>query len=210
MSAMIDHLGEAKAEEWAKAVRANLARDPKGGDTDQIKGVAAGECEIAITNHYYYARLARSEKPDEKAVAERVGVGSTNQATGGRHGTTRGALGHPREHLRRRGAQERAEPRRRGQIPRVPGERRRAAVLRRRQQRMADRGRRAGGESGPEVVRSVQDRPAERRGARAQPAAVAEAVRPGRLEVDRSRGAASGAARAQDSPPEREQRHKAH
>jgi iron(III) transport system substrate-binding protein len=91
MGAMIDHLGEAKAEEWAKAVRANLARDPKGGDTDQIKGVAAGECEIAITNHYYYARLARSEKPDEKVVAERVGVIFPNQATWGTHVNISGA-----------------------------------------------------------------------------------------------------------------------
>jgi iron(III) transport system substrate-binding protein len=91
MGAMIDHLGEAKAEEWAKGVRTNLARDPKGGDSDQIKGVAAGECEIAITNHYYYARLARSHKPDEKAIAERVGVVFPNQATWGTHVNVSGA-----------------------------------------------------------------------------------------------------------------------
>ena len=91
MGAMIDHLGEAQAEGWAKAVRANLARDPKGGDTDQIKGVAAGECEIAITNHYYYARLARSAKPDEKAIADRVGVVFPNQATWGTHVNISGA-----------------------------------------------------------------------------------------------------------------------
>jgi iron(III) transport system substrate-binding protein len=91
MGAMIDHLGEAQAESWAKAVRANLARDPKGGDTDQIKGVAAGECEIAITNHYYYARLARSQKPDEKAIADRVGVVFPNQATWGTHVNISGA-----------------------------------------------------------------------------------------------------------------------
>jgi iron(III) transport system substrate-binding protein len=91
MGAMIDHLGEPKAETWARAVRANLARDPKGGDTDQIKGVAAGECEIAITNHYYYARLARSQKPDEKAIADRVGVVFPNQATWGTHVNISGA-----------------------------------------------------------------------------------------------------------------------
>ena len=91
MGAMIDHLGEAQAEAWARAVRANLARDPKGGDTDQIKGVAAGECEIAITNHYYYARLARSQKPDEKAIADRVGVVFPNQATWGTHVNISGA-----------------------------------------------------------------------------------------------------------------------
>ena len=91
MGAMIDHLGEAGAEAWARAVRANLARDPKGGDTDQIKGVAAGECELAITNHYYHARLARSQKPDEKAIADRVGVVFPNQATWGTHVNISGA-----------------------------------------------------------------------------------------------------------------------
>jgi iron(III) transport system substrate-binding protein len=91
MGAMIDHLGEAQAEAWARAVRANLARDPKGGDTDQIKGVAAGECAVAITNHYYYARLARSQKPDEKAIAERVGIVFPNQATWGTPVTVSGA-----------------------------------------------------------------------------------------------------------------------
>ena len=91
MGAMIEHLGEAQAEEWAKAVRANLARDPKGGDTDQIKGVAAGECEVALTNHYYYARLARSRKADEKAIAGRVGVVFPNQATWGTHVNISGA-----------------------------------------------------------------------------------------------------------------------
>ncbi len=91
MGALIDHLGEARAEAWAKAVRANLARDPKGGDTDQIKGVAAGECEVALTNHYYYARLARSPKPDDHAIAERVGVVLPNQATWGTHVNVSGA-----------------------------------------------------------------------------------------------------------------------
>ncbi len=85
MGAMIDHLGEAQAEEWARAVKANLARDPKGGDTDQIKAVAAGECELAITNTYYWARLARSDKADERAIAERVGVVMPNQSTWGTH-----------------------------------------------------------------------------------------------------------------------------
>ena len=91
MGAMIDHLGEASAERWAKAVRANLARDPKGGDTDQIKGVAAGECELALTNHYYYARLARSEKPEDKAIVERVGIIFPDQATWGTHVNISGA-----------------------------------------------------------------------------------------------------------------------
>jgi len=91
MGALIDHLGEAKAEAWAKAVKANLAREPKGGDTDQLKGVAAGECELALVNTYYWARLQRSDKADEKVIAERVGVVMPNQATWGTHVNISGA-----------------------------------------------------------------------------------------------------------------------
>lgn len=91
MGAMIDHLGEAKAEDWARSVRANLARDPKGGDTDQIKAVAAGECELALANSYYWARLARSVKPEDKAIVEKVGIVFPNQSTWGTHVNISGA-----------------------------------------------------------------------------------------------------------------------
>jgi iron(III) transport system substrate-binding protein len=91
MGALIDHLGEAKAEAWAKNVRANLAQEPKGGDTDQLKAVAAGQCDVTVSNQYYYARLARSEKPDEKQVAERLGIVLPNQATWGTHVNISGA-----------------------------------------------------------------------------------------------------------------------
>jgi iron(III) transport system substrate-binding protein len=66
MASVIAHDGEAKAEEWAKGMVANFARAPKGGDTDQIKAVAAGECGVAISNTYYVARLMRSAKPEEQ------------------------------------------------------------------------------------------------------------------------------------------------
>jgi len=91
MGALIEQLGEPQAEAWAKGVNANLARAPKGGDTDQLKGVAAGECDVAISNHYYYARLARSAKADERAVAEKVGVVFPNQAGRGTHVNISGA-----------------------------------------------------------------------------------------------------------------------
>ncbi len=91
MGALIARLGAARAEDWAKAVRANMARDPKGGDTDQIKGVAAGECDVAIANHYYYARLARSAKPEERAIADQVGVVFPDQAGRGTHVNISGA-----------------------------------------------------------------------------------------------------------------------
>ena len=91
MGALIDHLGEQKAEAWARGVRANLAVEPKGGDTDQLKAVAAGECDVTISNQYYYARLLRSQKPDERQVGERIGVVFPNQNTWGTHVNISGA-----------------------------------------------------------------------------------------------------------------------
>ena len=85
MSALIDHLGENKAQQWARGIKANLARDPKGGDTDQILSVGAGECHVAISNTYYYVRLASSKKPADRAVAEKVGVIFPNQKSFGTH-----------------------------------------------------------------------------------------------------------------------------
>lgn len=91
MSSIIANQGEAKAEEWARGVVANFARAPKGGDTDQIKAVAAGECQVAISNTYYIARLLRSTKPEEQKMMEKVGVVWPNQATSGTHINVSGA-----------------------------------------------------------------------------------------------------------------------
>ena len=91
MGALIDHLGDAQAEQWAQGVKSNLAREPKGGDTDQLKSVAAGECDVTITNQYYYARLARSARPEDRDVAEKVGVAFPNQASWGTHVNISGA-----------------------------------------------------------------------------------------------------------------------
>jgi iron(III) transport system substrate-binding protein len=91
MGALIDHLGQDKAEQWAKGVRANLAVEPKGGDTDQLKAVAAGQCDVTVSNQYYYARLVRSQKPDEKAVAGKLALVMPNQATWGTHVNISGA-----------------------------------------------------------------------------------------------------------------------
>ena len=85
MGSMIGALGEEKAEAWAKGVAGNLARPPKGGDTDQLKAAAAGECDIAVSNTYYYARLLRSDKADERQVAEKLGVVFPNQSGRGTH-----------------------------------------------------------------------------------------------------------------------------
>jgi iron(III) transport system substrate-binding protein len=84
-SALISHLGEKKVEEWARGVVANLARAPKGGDTDQIRSVAAGECAVALANSYYVARLMRSEKPEDKDVVAKIAVVWPNQRNRGTH-----------------------------------------------------------------------------------------------------------------------------
>jgi iron(III) transport system substrate-binding protein len=83
--AVTEHMGEQKAEAWLKGIVANMARDPKGGDTDQIKAVATGECQIAVSNTYYIARLLRSSAPEDKSLMERVGIVFPNQATWGTH-----------------------------------------------------------------------------------------------------------------------------
>jgi iron(III) transport system substrate-binding protein len=83
--AVTEHLGDQKAEAWLKGLVTNLARDPKGGDTDQIKGVGSGECQIAVTNTYYVARLLRSTKPEDQALMEKVGVVFPNQNSWGTH-----------------------------------------------------------------------------------------------------------------------------
>ena len=84
-SSVMEHLGEAKTEAFLKGMVDNMARAPKGGDTDQIKGVASGECGIALSNTYYIARLMRSTNPEDKAIMEKVGVVFPNQASWGTH-----------------------------------------------------------------------------------------------------------------------------
>ena len=85
MASIIAHQGEARAEELARGMVANFARSPKGGDTDQIKAVSAGECGVAISNTYYVARLMRSTKPEDQKVMARIGVIWPNQGSTGTH-----------------------------------------------------------------------------------------------------------------------------
>jgi iron(III) transport system substrate-binding protein len=84
-AALVEHIGAAQTEAWAKGVVANFARSPKGGDTDQIKSVAAGECGVALANSYYVARMMRSEKPEDKKVVAGFGVVWPNQKMAGTH-----------------------------------------------------------------------------------------------------------------------------
>ena len=161
IASRIAHVGEAKAEEWARGVVANFARKPQGGDTDQIKAVAAGECGVAIANSYYYARLLRSTKPEDAAIVAKTAVVWPDQAGAGTHLNVSGGGRF----------EERAASRERHPVPRVSRERSGAGLLRGRQQRMADgQGRRGGesraGENGQVQGGSAADRDAreERRG----------------------------------------------
>ena len=88
---VLEHLGPEATEKWLQGLVDNMARSPKGGDTDQITAVASGECAVALTNTYYLARLMRSEKPEAKAIMDKVGVVFPNQATYGTHVNIAGA-----------------------------------------------------------------------------------------------------------------------
>ena len=90
-AAMLSHHGEAKTEEWVRGLVANFARAPKGGDTDQLRAVAAGECGVAISNSYYLARLMRSTKPEDVQVMRALGVVWPNQKSWGAHINVSGA-----------------------------------------------------------------------------------------------------------------------
>jgi iron(III) transport system substrate-binding protein len=78
-------LGPEKTEAWARGIAANLARAPRGGDTDQIRAVAAGEADLCLANSYYFANLLRSKKAEDRELATRVGVVFPNQADRGTH-----------------------------------------------------------------------------------------------------------------------------
>ena len=89
--ALDEHMGDAKTEAFLKGMVDNMARAPKGGDTDQIKAVASGECGVALTNTYYLARILKSATPEDKVIAERVGVVFPNQSSWGTHVNIAGA-----------------------------------------------------------------------------------------------------------------------
>ncbi len=91
LSSRIERLGADNARAWAAGVRANFARDPQGSDTDQIKAVAAGEAQVAIANHYYVLRLARSADPAEREIASKVAIAFPDQAGAGAHVNISGA-----------------------------------------------------------------------------------------------------------------------
>ncbi|HUG92088.1 MAG TPA: Fe(3+) ABC transporter substrate-binding protein [Planctomycetaceae bacterium] len=91
VASLIEAHGSEPAAGWCRGVVANLARRPQGGDRDQIRGVAAGEGDIAVANHYYYVQLLESDDPADRAAAARVGLLFPNQNTRGTHVNISGA-----------------------------------------------------------------------------------------------------------------------
>jgi iron(III) transport system substrate-binding protein len=91
VASMIEADGVEATEAWAQKLVDNLARPPQGGDTDQIKAVAAGECDLAVVNHYYFVRLIEAETAEDRALADQVGIVFPNQDGRGAHANVSGA-----------------------------------------------------------------------------------------------------------------------
>lgn len=84
VASMLEAQDSEQTQQWLNGFVKNFARSPAGGDTDQLRAVAAGICSIAIANTYYYGRLQKSDKPDDQAVVEKVKLFWPNQAEGQR------------------------------------------------------------------------------------------------------------------------------
>ncbi len=91
LASIIARSGEEAAEAWAQGLVDNMARAPQGGDTTQLEGVAAGECDVAVVNHYYYALMVNSDEPARQAAAGTVSLLFPNQQTSGTHINVSGA-----------------------------------------------------------------------------------------------------------------------
>ncbi|MGI8936352.1 Fe(3+) ABC transporter substrate-binding protein [Leptolyngbya sp. BC1307] len=85
VGSMVESDGVEATENWARGLVANFARQPEGGDTDQIKAVAAGQCDVAIVNHYYWARLAKSDDPGDQDAVSKTALFFPNQEGRGTH-----------------------------------------------------------------------------------------------------------------------------
>jgi len=91
MSALIESVGAEAAQDWAEGVVANMARDPEGNDTAQLRAVAAGECALGVSNTYYVGRLLASDDAADRAVGEQLGIIFPNQDNRGTHVNISGA-----------------------------------------------------------------------------------------------------------------------
>ncbi|GGB46872.1 iron deficiency-induced protein A [Roseibium aquae] len=85
VAALIAHLGQDAVQDWATAVVGNFARDPQGGDTDQLRGIVSGECDIAMSNTYYFARAIRKPVDGLSDSLDMIGWVFPNQNDIGAH-----------------------------------------------------------------------------------------------------------------------------
>lgn len=85
LASIIEHEGEKAAQEWAAGLKANLARDPQGGDTDQLRGIISGECDIALANSYYFARGLRKSVKGLSDEIDKISWVFPNQSDRGAH-----------------------------------------------------------------------------------------------------------------------------
>ncbi len=85
LASIIEHEGDEAAEAWAAGVVSNMARDPQGGDTDQLRGIVSGECGVAVSNTYYFARAIRTEVDGVSADRDRIGLVFPDQDGNGAH-----------------------------------------------------------------------------------------------------------------------------
>ena len=91
LAAIIEHEGEDAARDWAAGVVANFARDPQGGDTDQLRGIVSGECDIAMSNTYYFSRALRTEVDGLSGAIDGIGWVFPDQNGNGAHMNLSGA-----------------------------------------------------------------------------------------------------------------------
>lgn len=91
LAAMVAHHGSEEAEKWAAGIKANLARKPQGGDRDQIKAAAAGECDIAIGNTYYFGKMQNAKDQKQLEAVKKVEMFWPNQQGRGAHVNISGA-----------------------------------------------------------------------------------------------------------------------
>ena len=85
MASIVTHHGEEAAKNWADGIVANMARPPKGGDTDQLRGLVSGECDIAVSNTYYFARAIRKNVKGVSESLDQIGWVFPSQDTVGAH-----------------------------------------------------------------------------------------------------------------------------
>lgn len=91
VAAQIKTLGQSTTQDWADGVVKNMARTPQGGDTDQLRALAAGEGRVAVANHYYYARMIAGDKASDNAAAKKIRLVFPDQDGRGAHVNVSGA-----------------------------------------------------------------------------------------------------------------------